>query len=95
MKKIRNLLTVLLALVLVLTMAACGEKDPMLGKYMLVDAADMLGEPMEIDGEYMVLEKDGKGTMYTYGMTSDIPGLTKASANISPPTRKSWNIWAA
>lgn len=43
----------------------------------------------------MVLEKDGKGTMYTYGMTSDIPGLTKASANISPPTRKSWNIWAA
>ena len=74
MKKMKALFATLLALVMVLAMAGCGEKDPMLGKYMLVDAADMLtlGEPMEIDGEYLTLEKNGKGEMFSYGAAAPI-----------------------
>lgn len=72
MKKIKAILAALLALAMVLTMAGCGEKDPMLGKYMLTKRVDSYGEAVEIDGEYMTLEKDGKGKMFTYGLGSEI-----------------------
>ena len=56
---------------LLLGLCACGEKDPNLGKYVMTESL-FLEEAEELNGEWLELKSGGKGTLYTYGIESEI-----------------------
>lgn len=67
----KRVISVAMVLMLLLGLCACGEKDPNLGKYVMTESL-FLEEAEELNGEWLELKSGGKGTLYTYGIESEI-----------------------
>ena len=64
MKKVLKTLSVMLVLIALLAVSACGEKGAdITGKYFVAEIL-MQGEPLDLDGEYVEINSGGKGNVY-------------------------------
>ena len=72
MKKLEKLTALLLVVMMVFSLAACGKKDPNLGKYKVVSCSESGYEE-----DWIELKKGGKGTFFSafeFKMTWELDG---------------------